>query len=106
MLAAEHATEGRHGWIDLATGAQTETHPVAATAARALLEKAPTERSGVISTALSFLDLYRDPILAANTAVSDFAIADLMQHERRVSLYLTVPASDLSRTRPLVRMLL
>jgi len=58
------------------------------------------------STALSFLDLYRDPILAQNTAVSDFALEDLVSHERPVSLYLTVPPSDLSRTRPLVRLLL
>ncbi|MGE0642019.1 MAG: type IV secretory system conjugative DNA transfer family protein, partial [Thermoanaerobaculia bacterium] len=75
-------------------------------AARALMDKSPNERTGVLSTALSFLDLYRDPILAQNTAVSDVALEDLVSHERPVSLYLTVPPSDLSRTRPLVRLLL
>jgi type IV secretion system protein VirD4 len=82
------------------------THPVVAEAARELLNKSENERSGVLSTAMSFLGLYRDPVVAANTAVSDFAIADLMNHTRPVSLYLVVPPSDINRTRPLIRMLL
>src|SRR5690606_2182992 len=64
------------------------------------------ERSGVVSTAMSFLGLYRDPIIAANTANSDWHIADLIKDERPVSLYLVVPPSDISRTRPLVRLIL
>ena len=46
------------------------------------------------------------PLIAANTARSDWRIADLVGAERPVSLYLVVPPSDLSRTRPLVRLLL
>jgi type IV secretion system protein VirD4 len=106
MIKTEHDPGGEMGWLDSSSGEPTTTHPVVAGAARALLDKSANERSGVISTALSFLDLYRDPILAANTETSDFTIEDLMQHERPVSLYLTVPSSDLSRTRPLVRMIL
>lgn len=106
MMATEHAPPGHPGWYDPVAGTWTRTHPAAAAAARALLDKSPNERSGVLSTALSFLDLYRDPILARNTEVSDFALEDLVSHERPVSLYLTVPPSDLSRTRPLVRLLL
>jgi type IV secretory pathway TraG/TraD family ATPase VirD4 len=49
---------------------------------------------------------YRDPLIAANTACSDWRIADLMTAERPVSLYLAVPPSDISRTRPLVRLIL
>ncbi len=81
-------------------------HPVIASIARELLNKSENERSGVVSTAMSFLGLYRDPVIAANTARSDFRIADLMGASRPVSLYLAVPPSDLSRTRPLIRMLL
>ena len=106
LLATEHAPPGHPGWRDPVTGESLRTHPAVAAAARALMDKSPNERSGVLSTALSFLDLYRDPILAQNTAVSDFALEDLVSHERPVSLYLTVPPSDLSRTRPLVRLLL
>ena len=106
MIKTEHDPAGKMDWRDPGDGQPTKTHPVVASAARALLDKSPNERSGVLSTALTFLDLYRDPILAANTATSDFTIEDLMHHERPVSLYLTVPSSDLSRTRPLVRMIL
>jgi len=106
LLATEHAPPAHPGWRDPVTGESLRTHPTVAAAARALMDKSPNERSGVLSTALSFLDLYRDPILAQNTAVSDFALEDLVSHERPVSLYLTVPPSDLSRTRPLVRLLL
>jgi type IV secretion system protein VirD4 len=37
-------------------------HPVMASAARELLNKSENERSGVLSTAMSFLGLYRDPV--------------------------------------------
>jgi type IV secretion system protein VirD4 len=81
-------------------------HPVIASLCREALDKVPNERSGVISTALSFLSLYRDPVVAAATSVSDFAIADLVEGERPLSLFLAVPPSDLSRTRPLMRLVL
>jgi len=82
------------------------THAVIAGAAQAVLSKSPNERASVLSTAVRSLNLYRDPIVAANTADSHFAIAELTHHERPVSLYLTVPPSDLTRTRPLIRLLL
>jgi type IV secretion system protein VirD4 len=82
------------------------THAVIAGAAQTVLSKSPNERASVLSTAVRSLNLYRDPIVAANTADSHFAIGDLMHHERPVSLYLTVPPSDLTRTRPLMRLLL
>jgi type IV secretion system protein VirD4 len=81
-------------------------HPVVASVARELLNKSENERSGVVSTAMSFLGLYRDPLIAANTARSDWRIADLLEAERPVSLYLVVPPSDISRTKPLVRLIL
>ncbi|MGE0022361.1 MAG: IncP-type conjugal transfer protein TraG [Hyphomicrobium sp.] len=81
-------------------------HPVVASVARELLNKSENERSGVVSTAMSFLGLYRDPLIAANTAQSDWRIADLLEAERPVSLYLVVPPSDISRTKPLVRLIL
>jgi type IV secretion system protein VirD4 len=44
--------------------------------------------------------------VAAVTAECDWHIADLVESERPVSLYLVVPPSDLSRTKPLVRLIL
>jgi type IV secretion system protein VirD4 len=81
-------------------------HPIVASAARELLNKSENERSGVLSTAMSFLGLYRDPTVAALTAASDWRIADLVEARHPVSLYLVVPPSDISRTKPLVRLIL
>ncbi|MBY0305830.1 MAG: conjugal transfer protein TraG [Sphingomonas sp.] len=80
-------------------------HPVVASAARELLNKSDNERSGVLSTAMSFLGLYRDPVIAKVTSHSDWRIADLI-NGRPTSLYLVVPPSDISRTKPLIRLIL
>ena len=81
-------------------------HPVVASAARELLNKSENERSGVLSTAMSFLGLYRDPIVARVTRACDWRIADLVDGPAPVSLYLVVPPSDISRTKPLIRLIL
>ena len=81
-------------------------HPVIASSARELLNKSDNERSGVLSTAMSFLGLYRDPVVAKVTARCDWRIADLVAGEKPVSLYLVVPPSDINRTKPLIRLLL
>jgi type IV secretion system protein VirD4 len=82
------------------------THPVIASAARELLNKSENERSGVLSTAMSFLGLYRDPVVAEVTRRCDWCIRDLVEDDRPTTLYLVVPPSDISRTKPLVRLIL
>lgn len=81
-------------------------HPVVASAAREVLNKSENERSGVLSTAMSFLGLYRDPTVAEVTSRCDWRIADLISAAHPVSLYLVVPPSDISRTKPLIRLIL
>ena len=85
---------------------QAGVHPVVASAARELLNKSENERSGVLSTAMSFLGLYRDPVVARVTRKCDWRISDLVEPGRPVTLYLVVPPSDIARTKPLVRLLL
>lgn len=87
-------------------GNAPQPHPVVAQAARELLNKSENERSGVLSTAMSFLGLYRDPTVAEVTSSCDWRIADLIDAGKPVSLYLVVPPSDISRTKPLVRLVL
>lgn len=82
-----------------------EVHPVVASAARELMNKSENERSGVLSTAMSFLGLYRDPIVSTVTSRCDWRIDDLVAADP-VTLYLVVPPSDISRTRPLIRLIL
>jgi type IV secretion system protein VirD4 len=81
-------------------------HPVVASAARELLNKSENERSGVLSTAMSFLGLYRDPTVATVTSACDWRISDLVNGKQPCSLYLVVPPSDISRTKPLIRLVL
>src|ERR1700719_832500 len=85
---------------------ESGTHPVIASAARELLNKSENERSGVLSTAMSFLGLYRDPVVAKVTHRCDWRIRDLVEGHRPATLYLVVPPSDISRTKPLVRLIL
>lgn len=83
-----------------------QPHPVVAQAARELLNKSENERSGVLSTAMSFLGLYRDPVVAKVTSRCDWRIKDLVSGAQPTTLYLVVPPSDISRTKPLVRLVL
>ncbi len=93
MMTTPHL--GKHG-----------PHPVVASAARELLNKSDNERSGVLSTAMSFLGLYRDPVVAQVTRRCDWRIADIAGEEKPTTLYLVVPPSDISRTKPLIRLIL
>jgi len=55
---------------------------------------------------MSFLGLYRDPVVAKVTSRCDWRIANLVEDARPAALYLVVPPSDISRTKPLVRLIL
>ncbi|OJU34994.1 MAG: conjugal transfer protein TraG [Alphaproteobacteria bacterium 65-37] len=81
-------------------------HPVIASAARELLNKSDNERSGVLSTAMSFLGLYRDPVVAQVTRRCDWRISEIVGGQRPATLYLVVPPSDIARTKPLIRLIL
>jgi len=99
MLGTEHDPTGERNWPE-------NVHPVVAAAARDMLNKSENEMSGVLSTATTFLTLYRDPVVSKNTAYSEFTVRDLMNAERPVSLYLVVPPSDKDRLRPLIRLII
>jgi type IV secretion system protein VirD4 len=79
-------------------------HPVVLNAAQEMVNRDDREASSVLSTAISYLTLYRDPIVAKNTSHSSFHIHDLMRNERPISLYLVVKPVDKDRLRPFVRL--
>ncbi len=87
-------------------GRNRRTHATIAKAARDMKDRPEEEAGSVLSTAKSFLELYRDPIVARNTAVSDFKIQDLMFSQSPVSLYIITQPTDKNRLRPVVRILL
>lgn len=82
------------------------THPRVASAAAEMINKAPNEQSGVLSTAKTFLNLYQNPIVAKNISVSDFCINDLLNPREEVSFFLVIPPRDLATLKPLCRLLI
>jgi type IV secretion system protein VirD4 len=77
-----------------------------AMAARDMINRPDRERGSILSTSISFLTLYRDPLVAQNTEVSDFKVHDLMNQDKPVSLYLVVKPSDKDRLKPLMRLVI
>ena len=103
MMRTNHAGKLRKIFPDIEADLAEAAHVFIAAGAAGMLAKAPKEMSGVVSTATANMSLYRDPIVARNTACCDFHISDLMNHETPVNLYLVVSAADIDRTRPLFR---
>jgi type IV secretion system protein VirD4 len=58
----------------------------------------------MLATAMS-PGLYRDPVVAAVTRRCDWRIRDLVEGAWPATLTLVVPPSDISRTKPLVRLI-
>lgn len=81
-------------------------HPVIKSVAQEMLNKHIEERSGVLSTAISLLSLFRDPLVAYATDEHDFTVQSLRGSAKPTSLYLVLPPSDISRLRVLLRIML
>jgi len=82
------------------------TDPVVAVGAKEAANKPDNELGSVVSTVVSNLSLYDDPVLKRNISHSGFKIADLMKHDDPVSLYLVIKPSDMNRIRPLTRIII
>lgn len=93
----EEGSEGERG--------RARTHPLVDATAREMKQRAPKEASSVLSSALALLTLYRDPVIARATSESDFVVADLIDPARPTTVYLVIPPRDLTRVRPLVRLM-
>lgn len=82
-----------------------QNHPVVGSAGRDMMDRPDEEAGSVLSTAKSYLSLFRDPVVANNVRKSEFRIKDLMNHENPVTLYIITQPNDKNRLRPLVRVL-
>ncbi len=94
-------------WMEMSTYSHVDghNHPVVSSAARDMMDRPEEEAGSVLSTAKSYLALYRDPIVARNVSKSEFAIKDLMHQDSPVSLYIVTQPNDKTRLRPLVRVM-
>lgn len=82
------------------------SHELVALVGQEMLNKAPEELSGVVGSSASYLNLYVDPIIAANIKRSEFRISELMNDDKPVSLYLVIKPNDKDRVMPLVRLII
>jgi type IV secretion system protein VirD4 len=90
MLETEHTNDG--------------VHPVVAQSARSAMEKPERELGSVLSSANTYLSLYRDPIVAHATSACDFRVDDVQNRDRPVSLYVVIQPAEQDRLRPLIRL--
>ncbi len=93
MIAYKHYEDGR-------------THKLVASMGSAMLNKPENERGSVISTMDSTIGIYKDIVVAKNTEASDFAIMDIMNADKPVSLYLVTTPDNKERLCPLLRLLI
>lgn len=106
MMGTDHAELFREFAPDADARVGDACHIFIASSAREMASKAESEASGVLSSALVNMAIYRDPIININTARSDFHIHDLMNDEKPVDLYLVMPPDGIDRVRPLIRLML
>lgn len=100
---AEAMRARRH--VKDATG-EMVTHPVVKDAASSFLALEDRTQSNVRATAEAYFTLFADPLVARNTAVSDFRLGDLVSLDQPGSLYLQPPPSDVDRLMPLMRIII
>jgi len=74
--------------------------------AQELLNKEGREASSVLSTMLRQLFIFRDPLVARNTATCDFQLEDFTRHDQWTSLYIVLSPEEEHYLRPYLRMLL
>lgn len=82
------------------------THPKVAECASNMLNGAEQTRASIMQTAQTAMAIYQDPVVQANTAVSDFAIRDLLDPKQEVSLYLVMEVKDIATVKPIARLFL
>ncbi len=78
-----------------------EIHPVSYMNIAAFLQKADKERSGVISTANSSLELWSNPLIDTTTASSDFDIRNFKTD--LTTVYVGLTPDNINRLQPLMK---
>jgi type IV secretion system protein VirD4 len=81
-------------------------HRIISNAASRCLGQHFKVRSDVFSTVFSKMRLFEDPYIAYVTGASDFSLRDFYDSAEPVSLYLTVPFSDIKRIAPVFKLLI
>ena len=102
----EFLTRPQHTFEQILEQMASCSHTVVTSVAQEMINKHVEERSGVLSTAISLLAIFRDPLVAHATDAHDFDVSSLKSSKAPASLYLVLPPSDISRLRVLLRIIL
>lgn len=78
-----------------------QLHPVAYMNIAAFLQKADKERSGVLSTLNSALELWANPLIDATTAKSDFDFNTFKKE--KITIYVGLTPDNIERLKPLMQ---
>ena len=81
-------------------------HRIIENAAKRSLKQHSKVRSDVFSTIFAKMRIFEDPYIAHVTGHSDFKLQDFYETEYPISLYLTVPFSDIERIAPVFKLLI
>jgi type IV secretion system protein VirD4 len=81
-------------------------HKIISNAASRCRSQHTKVRSDTFSTVFSKMRLFEDPYIAYVTGESDFRLQDFYDSDEPVSLYLTVPFSDITRIAPVFKLLI
>jgi type IV secretion system protein VirD4 len=81
-------------------------HRIISNAASRCLGQHFKVRSDVFSTVFSKMRLFEDPYISYVTGASDFSLKDFYDSTEPISLYLTVPFSDIKRIAPVFKLLI
>ena len=103
ILKTDHDPSGKYGWVD-SNGNPTKINPRIIYLVGEMKKKEYPEVSGIISTTLSYLSTFRDPIIEEHTNESDFMISDIIKGEKASTVYAVFPPSDIQRIMPLMRL--
>ncbi len=76
-------------------------HPVSYMNIASFLQKADKERSGVVSTLNSGLELWANPLIDTATATSDFNFSEMKK--KKITVYCGVTPDNLKRLEPLLK---
>ena len=106
-MLADPNRDIRELWMEMTAYGHVngQNHHAVGSAARDMMDRPEEEAGSVLSTAKSYLSLYRDPVVARSVSRSDFRIKDLMHSDDPVSLYIVSQPNDKARLRPLVRVM-
>jgi type IV secretion system protein VirD4 len=103
MINTKHDPTFKRAWLN-DRGELTATMPEIQMGAADMLARPDRERESVLSSAKSYLEVYRDPILAYNTSASDFSLEDIRNGERPMTVYLINYPRTMDVVRPYMRM--